>query len=76
MKLNAKLNFEVNSGAAFIMSFVALIGFAFYIKAPFTEFFFGIGSLYGWHTGRRLWRQLKCGTMEGASGDEVAGGAK
>lgn len=69
MKIGANINITINSGAAFIMSFVALIGFAFYIKAPFTEFFFGIGSLYGWHTGRRLWRQLKCGTLE-ATADE------
>ena len=59
-----RLNVEVNSGAAYVMSFVATIAFALYIKAPFTEFFFGLGSLYGWHTGRRLWRQLKMGTIE------------
>lgn len=72
MKIGANINITINSGAAFIMSFVALIGFAFYIKAPFTEFFFGIGSLYGWHTGRRLWRQLKCGTIEANDGEGAA----
>lgn len=64
-----KLNIEVNSGAAYILSLVAVIGFAIFIKAPFTEFWVGIASLYGWHTGRRLWRQLKLGTLEVDNGN-------
>jgi hypothetical protein len=71
-----KLNIEVNSGAAYVMSFAGVIIYALVIKAPFTEFWVGVASLYGWHTGRRLWRQLKIGTLEmtdgGANGDTPA----
>ena len=70
-----KLNAEVNSGAAYILSLIGVIGYALFIKAPFTEFWVGIASLYGWHTGRRLWRQLKLGTLE-VTNDEPNGEAK
>jgi hypothetical protein len=63
-----KLNAEVNSGAAYLMSLVVVIVYAFYIHAPFTEFWVGVSSLFGWHTGRRLWRQLKLGTLEVTNG--------
>jgi hypothetical protein len=59
-----KLSAEVNSGAAYLMSFAAVLAYSVFIKAPFTEFWLGIASLYGWHTGRRLWRQFKLGTLE------------
>ena len=64
-----KLNAEVNSGAAYLLSFAGVIAYAIVIKAPFTEFWVGVASLYGWHTGRRLWRQLKLGTLEVTNGD-------
>jgi hypothetical protein len=70
-----KLNAEVNSGVAYLVSLAAVIGYALFIKAPFTEFWVGIASLYGWHTGRRLWRQLKLGTLETTS-DAPEGEAK
>jgi hypothetical protein len=54
-----KLNIEVNSGASYLLSLVAVVGYGFYIKAPFEAFWIPIASLYGWHSGRRLWRQLK-----------------
>jgi hypothetical protein len=63
-----KLNAEVNSGAAYLMSLVVVIVYAFYIHAPFTEVWVGVSSLFGWHTGRRLWRQLKLGTLEVTNG--------
>ena len=59
-----RLNAEVNSGAAYLLSFAAVLAYAVFIRAPFTEFWLGISSLFGWHTGRRLWRQLKLGTLE------------
>ena len=59
-----RLNAEVNSGAAYLLSFAAVLAYAVFIHAPFTEFWLGISSLFGWHTGRRLWRQLKLGTLE------------
>ena len=70
-----KLEVTINSGMAYLMSFVAVIAYAIIIKAPFTEFWVGIASLYGWHTGRRLWRQLKIGTLE-ATADMPEGEAK
>lgn len=71
-----KLYAEVNSGVAYLMSFAAVLVYAVIIKAPFTEFWFGIASLYGWHTGRRLWRQFKCGTLEVTNDEPPAGEAK
>jgi hypothetical protein len=64
-----RLNVEVNSGAAYIISVVGCIGYALFIKAPFEAFWIAISSLFGWHTGRRLWRQLKLGTLEATNGD-------
>ena len=64
-----KLNVEINSGASYLLSFAGVIVYAIIIKAPFTEFWVGVASLYGWHTGRRLWRQLKLGTLEVTNGD-------
>jgi hypothetical protein len=58
------INITINSGAAYLLSFAAVIGFALFIKAGFNEFWIAVASLYGWHTGRRLWRQLKIGTLE------------
>ena len=59
-----KLTVEVNSGAAYVISVVAVIGYALFIHANFEAFWIAISSLFGWHTGRRLWRQLKLGTLE------------
>jgi hypothetical protein len=63
------MEFTIGSGPAYIISLVAVIGYAFYMKAPFSEFWVAIASLYGWHTGRRLWRQLKMGTTEVTNGE-------
>ena len=65
-----KLNILVNSGAAYIISLVAVIVFGIFIRASFEGFWIAIASLYGWHTGRRLWRQLKIGTLEVEDEDE------
>ena len=65
-----KLNAEVNSGAAYLLSLGLITVYSFFIHTPFTEFWLGVASLYGWHTGRRLWRQLKLGTIEMTNGDE------
>jgi hypothetical protein len=66
-----RLNAEVNSGAAYLMSLTSVVILGVALKAPFTEVFVSIASLYGWHTGRRLWRQLKCGTMEDTNGNST-----
>lgn len=70
------LNSTVNSGAAYLLSLAAIVTYAFFSHAPFTEFFFAIGSLYGWHTGRRLWRQFKCGTLEVEGPDPTTTGGE
>ncbi len=54
-----RLNVTISSGAAYLLSFAAVLAFAVIVKAPFTEFWLAVASLYGWHSGRRLWRQLK-----------------
>ena len=69
-----RLNIEVNSGAAYILSLASVIGFAIYIKCSFEGFWISVASLYGWHTGRRLWRQLKLGTLEVTDGTTENGG--
>ena len=75
--MSVRLNAEVNSGAAYLLSFAAILGYAFFVKAPMTEFWVGVASLYGWHTGRRLWRQFKCGTRDVQDGgDPTQGDAK
>ncbi len=60
-----KLSAEVNSGAAYLISLASVIILGLFLKAPFTEVFMGIASLYGWHTGRRLWKELKTGEQNG-----------
>jgi len=54
-----KLYVEVNSGAAYLLSLSAVVTYAIINKAPFPEFWIAVGALYGWHTGRRLWKTLK-----------------
>ena len=70
------MTFTISSGPAYLLSLVAIIGYAFFIKAPFTEFWVAVASLYGWHTGRRLWRQLKLGPLEATTGEENVNGEK
>jgi len=54
-----KLNADVNSGFSYLLSFAAVVGLALALKATFGETWIAIGALYGWHSGRRLWRELK-----------------
>lgn len=70
--LGMKLNVEVNSGVAYLLSFAAVVGLAVQLKASFAETWIAIAALYGWHTGRRLWRQLKTpGGVEIQNGEEA-----
>ena len=57
MKLN--LEVTVNSGMSYLLSFAAVVGYAFYQKPTLSELWIPIAALYGWHSGRRLWRELK-----------------
>lgn len=59
-----KLSADVDSGAAYLISLASIIILGLFLKAPFTEFFMGVASLYGWHTGRRLIKQIKVGSTE------------
>ena len=61
-----KLEAEVNSGAAYLMSLASVVILGIVLKAPFSELFLGIGSLYGWHTGRRLMKDIK---LKGCNGN-------
>ena len=57
--MNIKLNIEVNSGAAWILSFISVNAYGFCTKVAFSEFWVAIGVLFGWMSGRRLIRELK-----------------
>lgn len=70
------MEFTIGSGPAYIISLVAVIGYALFAKAPFNEFWIAIASLYGWHTGRRLWRELKLGPLEATCDDGTTNGQK
>ena len=62
------MTFQFTSGPAFILTFLSTFGYAIYVHAPFAEVWVALGSLYGVHVGRRLWRQLK------QNGTEMGGG--
>lgn len=53
------MTFSFTSGPAFLLTFLSTLGYAIFIHAPFAEVWVALGSLYGIHVGRRLWRQLK-----------------
>jgi len=57
--MSFKINVEINSGASWLMSFISVNAYAFYTRVPFSEFWIAVAALYGWHSGRRLWRELK-----------------
>jgi hypothetical protein len=72
MKL--KLDVEINSGAAWLMSFITTNAYAVYTKVAFSEYWIAIAALYGWHSGRRLWKDIKLanGTIATAAEDPGA----
>jgi len=74
--MSLKLNAEVNSGASYLMSFVAVVGLALALKASFAETWIAIAALYGWHSGRRLWRELKTPGGATITAPDEAGEAK
>lgn len=59
MKVTANFNITINSGTAYLMSFAAIVAYAFKTKPTLSELWIPIAALYGWHSGRRLWRELK-----------------
>lgn len=71
MKLDICVN--INSGAAWVASFLAMNIYAFHIGVAFSEYWIAIAALYGWHSGRRLWRELKTpgGTVVTAAEEEA-----
>ena len=70
------MTFVISSGPAFLMTFLGVLGYAFYIKAPFNEVWIGLVTLYGLHAGKRLWQKLKTPMTElgneGGTNGEVA----
>lgn len=59
MKISLELDVKINSGASWLLSFLSVNAYAFYTKVAFSEFWIAVAALYGWHSGRRLWRELK-----------------
>jgi len=57
--MSLKLNVEINSGASWLLTFLAVNAYAYYMKVPFSEYWLPASLLYGWHSGRRLWKDLK-----------------
>jgi len=62
------MTFIISSGPAFLLTFLGIVAYAFYIKAPFNEFWIGLVTLYGLHAGKRLWQKLKTPQTELANG--------
>jgi hypothetical protein len=53
------MTFQFTSGPSFILTFLAVTGYAFFIKAQFSEVWIALVTLYGLHAGKRLWQKLK-----------------
>jgi len=53
------MTFQFTSGPAFVMTFLGILGYAFFAKAPFSEVWIALITLFGLHTGKRLWQKLK-----------------
>lgn len=53
------MTFQFSSGPSFVLTFLAVVGYAFYIKAPFNEVWIALITLYGLHAGKRLIQKLK-----------------
>lgn len=53
------MDFQFTSGPSFLLTFVAVLGYAVYSHAPFQEVWIALGSLYDLHIGKRLMQKLK-----------------
>ena len=53
------MTWQFTSGPSFILTFIGVAGYAFFIKAPFSEVWIALVTLYGLHVGKRLWQKLK-----------------
>ena len=67
-----KINADINSNGSWLMTFIAMNLYAWVHAVPFSEFWVPLSALFGWHSGRRLWRELKMpnGTVI-SNGEEV-----
>ncbi len=55
----AGLTFTVSSGPAFVMTFLGVMLCVFKLKPPFNEAWIALVTLFGLHTGKRLWQKIK-----------------
>jgi len=53
------MTFQFTSGPSFVLTFLALFVYALVAKAPFSEVWIALVTLYGLHAGKRLWQKLK-----------------
>lgn len=53
------MTFQFTSGPSFVLTFLALFAYALFIKAPYSEVWISLVTLYGLHAGKRLIQKLK-----------------
>lgn len=70
--MNAKINITINSGTSWLLTFIAVNAYAWGHSVPFSEYWVPAAALYGWHSGRRLWRDLKMGPVSMTNEPEEA----
>lgn len=58
------LAFTISSGPSFLMTFAGVMTYAYMAKAPFSEVWIALTTLYGLHAGKRLWQRLKAPNLE------------
>lgn len=58
------MTFQFTSGPSFILTFITIAGYAFYIRAPFSEVWVGLVTLFGLHVGKRLIKSIKVPNAE------------
>jgi hypothetical protein len=57
--VNIKINADINSNGSWLLTFIAVNAYAWGHSVPFSEYWVPAAALFGWHSGRRLWRELK-----------------
>lgn len=56
--MNIKIQADINSNGSWLLTFLAVNIYAWGHNVPFAEYWIPAAALYGWHSGRRLWREL------------------
>lgn len=71
--MNIKINADINSNGSWLMTFIAVNLYAWGHSVPFSEYWVPAAALYGWHSGRRLWRELQIGPVKMTNDPEPPG---